>query len=161
VQSALGSGSALGVQTYREREIQTDNSARQGLQSLGEISTLILIAGALAVAASLSAAIWQRRARLAAMKTWGYDHVQLWRSMLVESLILLVVGGGDGAILGLYGHALADRWLRATTDFPAPFAIGGPQVFLTLALLVGIAMAVLAVPGLTAARVSPSVSFQE
>jgi putative ABC transport system permease protein len=161
VQAALGSNSALRVQTFREREAQTDSSARQGLRSLGEISTLILITGALAVAASLSAAIWQRRARFAAMKTWGYDHIQLWCSMLLESIILLIIGCADGAILGLYGHALADRWLRATTDFPAPFAIGGAQVFLTLALMVGIAMAVLAVPGLSAAQVSPAVSFQE
>ena len=161
VQLALGPKSALRVQTFREREAQTDNSARQGLRSLGEISTLILITGALAVAASLSAAIWQRRARFAAMKTWGYDHIQLWRSMLLESIILLVIGCFDGAILGLYGHALADRWLRATTDFPAPFAIGGAQVFLTVALMVGIAMTVLALPGFSAARVSPSVSFQE
>lgn len=161
VQSALGHNSALTVQTFREREAQTDNSARQGLRSLGEISTLILITGALAVAASLSAAIWQRRARFAAMKTWGYDHVQLWRSMLLESLILLIIGCADGAILGLYGHALADRWLRAVTDFPAPFAVGGTQVFLTLGIMVGIAVAVLAVPGLSAAKVSPTVSFQE
>jgi putative ABC transport system permease protein len=161
VQSVLGHNSALTVQTFREREAQTDNSARQGLRSLGEISMLILITGALAVAASLSAAIWQRRARFAAMKTWGYDHVQLWRSMLLESIILLFIGCADGAILGLYGHALADRWLRAATDFPAPFAVGGAQVFLTLGIMVGIAIAVLAVPGLSAAKVSPTVSFQE
>lgn len=161
VQWALGPNSALTVQTFREREVQTDNSARQGLRSLGEISMLILITGALAIAASLSAAIWQRRARFAAMKTWGYDHVQLWRSMLLESLILLIIGCADGAILGLYGHALADRWLRAATDFPAPFAVGGTQVFLTLGIMVGIALVVLAVPGLSAAKVSPTVSFQE
>jgi putative ABC transport system permease protein len=161
VQAALGPDSALHAQTFREREAQTDESARQGLRSLGNISILILISGALAVAASLSAAIWQRRARLAAMKTWGYDHVQLWRSLLLESLVLLIIGCLDGAVLGLYGHALADRWLRITTDFPAPFAIGVPQMFLTLALLTGIAMLVLAVPGLSAAQVSPAASFQE
>lgn len=161
VQSALGHGSALHAQTFRERETQTDDSVRQGLRSLGHISILILISGALAVAASLSAAIWQRRARLAAMKTWGYDYVQLWRSLLTESLILLLIGCADGAVLGLYGHSLADRWLRLTTDFPAPFAIGAPQMFLTLAILTGIAMLVLAIPGLSAARVSQTVSFQD
>jgi putative ABC transport system permease protein len=161
VQAAIGPGTGLHAQTFREREVQTDESARQGLRSLGNISLLILISGALAVAASLSAAIWQRRTRLAAMKTWGYDYVQLWRSLLLESLILLMIGCLDGAVLGLYGHALADRWLRITTDFPAPFAIGVPQMFLTLALLTSIAMFVLAVPGLSAAQVSPAASFQE
>jgi putative ABC transport system permease protein len=161
VLAALGPRSGLSVQTFREREVQTDRSARQGLSSLGAISTLILITGALAVAASLSATIWQRRGRLAAMKTWGYDYLQLWRSILLESAILLVIGCAEGAVLGLYGHALADRWLRLTTDFPAPFAIGGSQVFLTLLLIVGIAMAVVAVPGFSAARVPASASFQE
>ncbi len=161
VQAALGRNSGLSVQTAHEREAQTDRTVRQGLSSLGEISTLLLVTGALAVAASLGAAIWQRRARLAAMKTWGYDQFQLWRSLLLESVILLVVGCANGAVLGIYGHALADRWLRLTTDFPAPFSVGATQVLLTFALVVGIALAVLAAPGLSAARVSPSLSFQE
>ncbi len=161
VQSALGPSSALRVQTFRQREAQTDNSARQGLSSLGAISTLLLVTGALAIAASLSAAIWQRRARLSAMKTWGYDPLRLWWSILLESAILLVIGCAEGAILGLYGHALADRWLRSTTDFPAPFSFGGSQVFFTLALILGIAIAVVAVPGFSAARVPPGVSLQE
>jgi putative ABC transport system permease protein len=70
VQAALGPDSALQVQTFREREAQADGNLRQGLMTLGQISTLLLITGALAIAASLSAAIWQRRTRLAAMKTW-------------------------------------------------------------------------------------------
>jgi putative ABC transport system permease protein len=161
VRSALGPDSALRVQTFREREAQTDRSARQGLSSLGAISTLLLITGALAVAASLSAAIWQRRGRLSAMKTWGYDPLKLWWSILLESAILLVIGCVEGAVLGLYGHALADRWLGTTTDFPAPFSVGGSHVLLTLALIVGMAIAVVAVPGFSAAQVPPGVSFQE
>lgn len=161
IQTALGLNSGLRVQSFREREDQTDESARQGLSTLGQISTLLLVTGALAVAASLGAAIWQRRGRLAAMKTWGYDHLQLWRSLLMESTILLSVGCIDGAVLGLYGHWLADRWLRLTTNFPAPFAVGIPLMFLTLAFVIVIAQAVIAVPGLTAARVAPNVSFQE
>ncbi len=161
VQAALGHDSGLQVQTFRESEAQADASARQGLRSLGQISTLLLITGALAIAASLSAAIWQRRTRLAAMKTWGYDHLQLWRSLLLESAIVLAVGCVNGTILGVYGHELADRWLRLTTDFPAPFAIGGPQVLIPLAVVAGIALAVIALPGLIAAQVPPSVSFQE
>jgi putative ABC transport system permease protein len=161
VRAALGAESGLSVQTVHEREAQANDDLRQGLSALGQISTLLLVTGALAVAASLGAAIWQRRARLAAMKTWGYDHLQLWRSLLLESAILLSIGCVDGALLGVYGHALADRWLRLTTDFPAPFAIGAEQVVLTLALVVCIALAVIALPGFAAARVPPSVSFQE
>jgi len=160
VQAALG-GTGLLVQTVGEREAQANSDLRQGLSSLGQISVLLLVTGALAVAASLSAAIWQRRARLAAMKTWGYDNWQLWRSLLLESTVVLAIGCVDGAILGLYGHALADRWLRLSTDFPAPFSVGAPQVFYTLVLIIAIALAVVALPGFSAARVSPGLGFQE
>jgi putative ABC transport system permease protein len=161
VQRALGPRSGLLVQTVYEREAQADGDLRQGLSALGQISTLLLITGALAVAASLGAAIWQRRARLAAMKTWGYDHLQLWRSLLLEGVILLGLGCFDGALLGIYGHALADRWLRLTTDFPAPFTTGAEQIVLTLMLVICIALVIIALPGFVAASVSPSVSFQE
>ncbi len=161
VQAALASHPGLQTQTFREREAQTDASARQGLQSLGEIAMLLLIAGGLAIAASLSAVIWQRRARLAAMKIQGFDHWQLWRSLIIESTIVLAIGCSDGAILGVYGHALADRWLRLTTGFPAPFAVGWPQVFLTLVLVAGIALAVVALPGWSATQASSRAGFQE
>jgi hypothetical protein len=48
-----------------------------------------------------------------------------------------------------------------TTGFPAPFAVGGPQVLIPLAVVAGVALAVIALPGLAAAQVPPSVSFQE
>jgi putative ABC transport system permease protein len=147
VRVALSAYPGLQTQTFREREAETDSSARQGLKSLGDISTLLLVAGALAIAVSLSAVIWQRRARLASMKTQGFDHWQLWRSLILESAIVLFIGCLDGAILGIYGHALADRWLRLTTGFPAPFSPGWPQMFLILATVAGIALAVVALPG--------------
>jgi putative ABC transport system permease protein len=161
IAAALGAGSGLLVRTAAERTAETEASARQGLRSLGQIAMLLLVAGALAIAASLSAVIWQRRARLAAMKTQGFDHLQLWRSLILESAIVLSIGCVDGAVLGVYGHALADRWLSANTGFPAPFAAGGPQVFLTLIIVVGIALAVIALPGFTAAQAPPQAGFQE
>lgn len=160
VQAALNRF-GLVVQTFREREAQANHDLRQGLSSLGQIATLLLVTGAIAVAASLAAAIWQRRPRLAAMKTWGYDELRLWRSLLTECAILLGIGCIDGAVLGLYGHALADRWLELTTDFPAPFAFGGEQALLCLGLVVTVALAVIALPGFLAARVSPTIGFQE
>ena len=107
------------------------------------------------------AAVWQRRARLAALKIQGFDRLQLWRALLLESVILLSVGCLVGAVLGVYGHALASRWLRLATGFPAPFALGEAQVLLTLALVMGVAIFVVALPGYTAARVPPRASFQE
>jgi putative ABC transport system permease protein len=161
VERALASTPGLRVQTSEEREVQFEANARQAVRSLGEIATLLLIAAGLSVAIALSAAIWQRRARLAALKIQGFDRLQLWRALLLESTILLGVGCAVGAILGVYGHALASRWLRLATGFPAPFALGGTQVVLIFALVMGVAIFVVALPGYTAARVPARASFQE
>lgn len=158
---ALGHRPGLGVQTYGERRSQYESDSRQGLYALSEISSLLLIAAALAVAAALSAAIWQRRARLASLKIQGYVTGQLWRALLLESAVVLSIGCVLGAVAGVYGHALASRWLRVETGFPAPFAVGAGHVLLTLALLAAIALAVIALPGLAAARASARTSFQE
>jgi putative ABC transport system permease protein len=158
---ALADRPGLRVQTLHERERQYDANARQGLTALSEISTLLLIAAALAVAAALSASIWQRRPRLASLKIQGYDTGQLWRALLLESAIVLGVGCSIGAIAGVYGHALASRWLRLQTGFPAPFQIGAERVLLTLALLAVIALAVIALPGFATARAPARASLQE
>jgi putative ABC transport system permease protein len=159
--AALGSRPGLRVQTFAERRAQYAVDSRQGLQSLGEISTLLLITAALAVACALSTAIWQRRARLASLKIQGFDRWQLWRSLLIESTILLSIGCTIGALLGLWGHELASRWLRLTTGFPAPLSISGGEMLLAWGLVAGISLAVIALPGFAAARVPPRASFQE
>ncbi len=161
IRRALGPRSGLSVQTRAQSAAEADASARQGLRTLGQISTLLLVAAALAVAAALSATVWQRRARLASLKIQGYNVSQLWRGLLLESGLMLGAGSAVGALVGIYGHALAAHWLTITTGFPAPFSIGAPQVLLTLALITVIALAVIALPGLAAARVSPSVSLQD
>jgi putative ABC transport system permease protein len=161
VERALGTTSALRVQTLAERQAQYAGLARQGLTSLTQISTLLLIAAALAVAAALGAAVWQRRARLAALKVQGFDEWQLWRSLWLEGAIVLSLGCAVGAALGIYGHALASRYLELATGFPAPFSLAGVQVLATLGLVGGIALLVVAVPGWIATRVPARTSFQE
>lgn len=161
IRRALQSRPGLWVQTRAQREAQFDGTAHQAVRVLGEISTVLLVAAAIAVALAVSAAIWQRRQRLASLKADGYNSRQLWRSLLLESAIVLGVGCADGAVLGVYGHALAGRWLKLATGFPAPFALGGIGLLLTVGLVSGIALSVIAVPGFSAARVSPAISLQE
>jgi putative ABC transport system permease protein len=161
VERALAGRQGLGVETLGERRRQYDTNAQQGLSALSEISVLLLIAAALAVAAALSASVWQRRPRLASLKIQGYDTGQLWRALLLESAIVLGIGCAVGALAGVYGHALASRWLRLETGFPAPFQIGAGRVLLTLALLGAIALTVMAAPGLAAARAPARESLQE
>ncbi len=161
VLDALGFRPGLGVQTLADRRSQYRGDSRQGLQALSQIATLLLIAASLAVASALSAAIWQRRARLASLKIQGYSTAQLWRALLLESAVVLGVGCLIGAAFGIYGHALASRWLRLATGFPAPFSVGFATVFLTLTMLALIALAVVSLPGLAAARAPARASFQE
>ncbi|MHB8242929.1 MAG: ABC transporter permease [Solirubrobacteraceae bacterium] len=161
VKNALGHRPGLMVETFNERKARYEESARQGIKSLSEISLLLLIATSLAIASALSAAIWQRRARLASLKSHGFDSRQLWRSLLLESTVLLAVGCLDGAILGIYGHALASRWLKLSVGFPAPFSLGFGLVALTLVGVICVALVVIALPGLAAARVPPRAGFQE
>ncbi len=71
------------------------------------------------------------------------------------------IGCAIGAVAGVYGHALASRWLRLETGFPAPFAGRRGGVLLTLALLAAITLAVIALPGLAAARAPARESLQE
>jgi putative ABC transport system permease protein len=161
VRHALANRPGLGVQSLEQRRTQYAADSRQGLDALSEIATLLLVAAALAVAAALSAAIWQRRGRIASLKIQGYDTGQLWRALLLEGAIVLGVGAATGALTGVYGHALASRWLRLTTGFPAPFAIDPRGVLTTLALLAAIALAIVALPGLIAARAPARAGFQE
>jgi putative ABC transport system permease protein len=152
VERALGPGSALRTQTLAERKAQYAALARQGLTGLTQISTLLLITAALAVAAALSAAVWQRRARFAALKIQGFDEWQLWRSLVLEGTIVLAIGCVIGATLGVCGHALASRYLERTTDFPAPFSPAGVELLSALGLVTGTALAVIALHGWVASR---------
>ncbi|MGB2710642.1 MAG: FtsX-like permease family protein [Conexibacter sp.] len=161
VERALGPGSGLRVQTQHERRAQYASLSRQGLTSLGQISVLLLVAAAVAIAAALGATIWQRRPRLAALKIQGFDQRQLWRALLIEGAIVLSIGCTLGAVTGLYGHALANRYLESTTGFPAPFSIAAGSLLRTFALVVGSSLAIFVLPGWAAAKVSPRVGFQE
>lgn len=161
VERALKNRPGLLVQTLRERETRYEASARQGISSLTEIATLLFLASSLAVASALGAAIWQRRTRLAALKASGFDSLQLLRALLLESAILIGAGCLDGAIFGVYAHALASRWLRLSVGFPAPFSLGLGLIFLSFATITVVALAVIALPGLAASRTPPHASFRE
>ncbi|MGC2372760.1 MAG: FtsX-like permease family protein [Solirubrobacteraceae bacterium] len=161
IRDALGGSTGLRIQTSGERIAEVKGTARQGLSILSDVSNLLVLISALALAAALSTTIYQRRSRLASLKAQGFDRLQLWRGVLIESAVVLGIGCLDGAILGLYGHALADHYLRVSTSFPAPFSVGAVQIMLTLLIVGGVSLAVVAIPGYSAAGVAPELSFQE
>ncbi len=161
IEGLLGPASALSVQTSGERAAQADALARQGLSRMSQITLLLMIAAALAMAAAIGAGIWQRRASLASLRIHSFSPWQLRGVLTCESILVLGTGGLAGAAAGVYGHLLCDRYLRLTTGFPAPFAVEGIHTIQTILLIVIGALAVLAIPGYMASQVPPQLALQD
>ena len=161
IQRALGPRSALVVQTGGERAAQADALARQGLSRMSQITAMLMIAAALAMAAAIGAGIWQRRSSLASLRIHSFSPWQLRGVLTCESILVLGTGGVTGAAAGVYGHLLCDRYLRLTTGFPAPFAIEGVHTIQTILVIVVGALVVLAIPGYVASQVSPQLALQD
>jgi putative ABC transport system permease protein len=158
---ALGPTSGLRVQTAEERADGINASAREGLKRLGQISGLLLAAAVLAMAAAMTAAIWQRRTSLAALRIQSFRPRQVWRILLLESTLVLGAGCLTGALCGLYGQVVIDRYLKLVTGFPVVLAPAAWQTVATFGFVVAAALAVVALPGWLAARVPPHLGLQE
>ncbi|HEV7771737.1 MAG TPA: FtsX-like permease family protein [Conexibacter sp.] len=163
VAQAVGAGASSGllVQTADARAAGIDASAGQGLARLGQISALLLIAAVLAMAAAMGAAIWQRRASLAALRIQSFSPRQLWRVLLLETSVVLGAGCLTGALVGIYGQVVIDRYLRSVTGFPVASTLAGWSTVEIVALVVVAALAVVAIPGWFAARVPPQLGLQD
>jgi putative ABC transport system permease protein len=163
IRNALGANlqSTLAVQTARQRSGALDTLDTRALARLTQIATLIPIFAILAMAAAIGAMVWQRRARLAKLKLEGLARAQLWRTILLESLLLLGTGCITGALFGLYGQRLADRALAQTIDFPLAHSLSPAPALTSLGLVIAAALAVLALPGYLATGVPASVALQE
>ncbi len=154
-------GSGLRVQLAQERAAGIEASARGGLSRLGQISTLLLVAAVLAMAAAMGAAIWQRRASLAALRIQSFSPRQLWRVLLLETGIVLGAGCLTGALVGVYGQVVIDRYLRFVTGFPVAVTLGGWSTVEIVGVVLVAALAVVAIPGWFAARVPPRLGLQD
>jgi putative ABC transport system permease protein len=163
VEKALGpsSRSGLTVETAASHANQQRALSRQGLERLTQIATLILIAAVLAMAAAMGNMVWQRRPRLAKLKLEGFPRAELWRTILLESFLLLGVGCLSGAVFGLYGQQLLDRALANVINFPVVYSFGVLIALGSLALVTAAAVAIVAIPGYLAAGVPPAVALQD
>ncbi len=149
-------GLALSVQTASEREARHYAAARQGLSRLTQIRLLILIAAILAVVAAMTSMIWSRREQIATLKCHGIQEGALWRSLLWESVVILVTGCLTGAVFGLYAQLLGSKFLSVVTGFPIQFNIELDAALTSFALVTLITVAVLVIPGYRVVRVPPS-----
>jgi putative ABC transport system permease protein len=155
IRRVLGPASGLVVETATERERRHYALAAQGLSRLTQIRVLVLVAAILAVVGALGAMIWQRRDRVAALKCHGFREGVLWRWLLCESAVLLVVGCLIGAIFGLYAQLLGSHFLAAVTGFPVVFSVEGIAAISSFGLVATVAVTTLTIPGYLAVRVPP------
>ncbi len=161
VEEVLGRDSGYDVQTAATLEGEFRGVLVEGVARLQQISMLVLGFAALALSAALGASTWHRRHRLAAYKVQGFKDRQLRRVLLLEALTVVSLGAVLGAITGLVGHLLCDRWLKLTTGFPAPFSPQLGVAFGSVGSVVVVAMLLVAAPGYLAARVPPGLTFQD
>jgi len=158
---ALGPNSGLSVQTAGEHADEQSSLSHEALASLTQIATLIPIVAVLAMAAAMGAMVWQRRPRLAKLKLEGIARISLWRTILLESLMLLLVGCLTGALFGLYGQQLADRALAHVINFPVVYSLTGAGAVRILALVCFTALAIVAIPGYLAASVPAALALED
>jgi putative ABC transport system permease protein len=161
IEQALGPHSGLAVQSAAEHTAQQGALSRQSLARLTQIATVIPIVAVLAIAAALGAMIWQRRPRLAKLKLEGLPRIDLWQTILLESLLLLGAGCVLGAVFGLYGQQLADRALAHTINFPVVYSVTLPTALSSLALMTVTAIAILAIPGYLATSVPATLALRD
>ena len=158
---ALGPRSGLSVRTAASRAQRQQALNAAALVRLTQIATVVPIAAVLAMAAAIGGILWQRRPSLARLKLEGLRRAQLWRAVLLESMLLTAVGCLAGAAFGLYGAQLADRALADAINFPVSYSVTIPVAVRCVALVTLTGIAILSIPGYAAASVGSELALQD
>jgi putative ABC transport system permease protein len=157
VVAALGGpSSALRVETRAARTERQQTVIGSGLSRLRQVASLTLFAAILAMAAAMAGLLWQRRPTVARQKLDGHATGLMWRSLLTESAVLFGTGCMAGALFGLLGQVLFSRGLETISGFPVDVGVRLGIAAISLALVTGAALVVVAIPGYLVARVKPS-----
>jgi putative ABC transport system permease protein len=161
IQRALGANGGLEVLSANTRQRTIDASASEGLSQLGEIAGLLLAAAILAMSAALGSNIWQRRSSLAGLRLDGTTPQQLRRLLLLEAALMLGAGCLTGAVAGIYGQIVIDGYLKHVTGFPVASFATSRRPLEIFALVIACVLAITAIPGWFASRVSPILALDE
>ena len=156
----LGPTSGSEVLSGKAREAHNDATVSEGTKQLAQISTLLIIAAILAMAAALGSAIWQQRTSLAGLRLEGATAARLRLLLLLEAALLLGAGCLTGVILGIYGELVSDSYLAHVTGFPVTRLAAIRHPFEVLALVVLVALLIVAVPAWFASQVSPTLALE-
>ena len=97
-----------------------------------------------------------------ALKLSGFGDGEVWRTLVLESAIVLGIGCSIGAVFGLLGQFMLTRWLGDVDRLPdaATRRPAGSRLA-TFAGVTLVAVGVAALPGLAAARVAPTPAAPE
>jgi putative ABC transport system permease protein len=161
ITSMLGPSSGLEVLSAGDRARRFVSIAREGLAQLQQISLLLTLAAILAMAAALGSAIWQRRPALAAVRIEGAAPHRLRRVLLSETVLMLGAGCLTGVLGGLYGQVVIDSYLKHVTGFPVASVTASLRPLEILGVVAGAVLALVAVPVVSASRVSPELALEE
>ena len=161
VAHVLGPKSGLEVSTQLARQQKIETSASEGLGQLAEISTLLLCAAILAMAAALTSAIWQQRVALAGFRLSGVKPSRLRRILMVESALILGAGCVTGAVAGVYGQVVVDGYLKRVTGFPVANVAVSERPLEIFALVIVLALLIVTIPGWLGSRVSPALALEQ
>jgi putative ABC transport system permease protein len=161
LERALGPSAGVEVLTARQRVAAAMASAREGLGQLGKITTLLLGAAILALAAALGSSIWQRRGWLSALRLEGTPPSRLRRILATESALMLGAACVTGVVAGIYGQVVIDGYLKHTAGFPVADFAASLRPLAILAVVIAIVLAIVSVPAWIASRVSPALSLQD
>ena len=161
IRSTLGPGSSSEVVSSTVREAKINALTGEGLSQLGLISTLLILAAIVALAAALASSVNQRRGVLAGLRLAGAPPARLRRILLLEALLMLAAGCLTGALAGVYGQFVIDGYLRHVTGFPVASAGASVRPLEIFVVVIASALAVVAVPAWFASRVAPSFALAE
>jgi hypothetical protein len=165
----LGSSALFGFEVAKRAEDVADLAERAESYELAFdagaeqcfLAWEVVVDAAGAGGESGGAMVWQRRPRLAKLKLEGVPHVQMWHTILAESLILLVTGCLSGAAFGVYGQQLADRALAETINFPVVYSLTPLIALWSVISVIAATLAILAIPGYLAASVPAVLALQD
>ena len=133
IRQVLGKTSPLAIQTGAESREISAALTQQGLGRFYQIADMVLVAAVMAVAAAMLGSIWQRRQRFWGLISLGMGSGQLYRTVFLETGVILFIGCLIGTFFGLLGHYFGVRWLLFSTAHPVPYT---PALGLALETLV-------------------------
>jgi putative ABC transport system permease protein len=161
VAASLGAGNGLETITAATWSERFDTLAGEGLGQLGDISTLLVLAAILAMAAALGSSIWQRRVSLAELLLDGAPRSRLRLLLLVESMLMLCAGCLAGTIAGVYGQFVIDSYLGRITGFPVADIATVTRPIEMFVLVIATVLLLVSLLGWRASRVRPALGLSE